>query len=354
MHQKTTNDARILIVDDQDANVALLKRILSQAGMTNLVPVYDSREAISVFLGFRPDLVLLDLHMPHLSGFEVMEQLGRHIPEGSFLPVVMLTADVTVEAKRRALSMGAKDFLAKPFDALEVVLRVTNLLESRFLYLELRDQNALLEQRVEERTRDLERAQVETLERLALAAEFRDDATHRHTQRVGQLSASIAESLGLPSELVKRIGRAAPLHDIGKIGIPDHILLKRGKLGREEFEIIKSHTAVGARILSGSQSPLLQVGEEIARAHHERWDGTGYGEALSGESIPLAGRIVAVADVFDALTHERPYKDAWPVDDAIAEIKRQSGRQFDPRVVDAFLVATAGGTVLEPREGSAA
>jgi len=184
---------------------------------------------------------------------------------------------------------------------------------------------------------ELEDTQIEILQRLALAAEYRDDDTGEHTKRVGEMSAQIAEALGLPEAEVELIRRAAPLHDVGKIAIPDSILLKPGKLTPEEFELIKTHTALGAKMLSGGRFPLLQRAEEIALSHHERWDGAGYLSGLQGEMIPIAGRIVAVADVFDALTNERSYKKAWSPDEAIQEIKHQSGQHFDPRVVEAFL-----------------
>ncbi|MDQ2731839.1 MAG: HD domain-containing protein [Armatimonadota bacterium] len=224
--------------------------------------------------------------------------------------------------------------MTKPLDSTEVLLRIHNMLETRF-------HSILLEHRVQERTRDLDNAQMETLERLALAAEYRDDDTGLHTRRVGFSAASIAEAMGLPAPQVDLILRAAPLHDVGKIGIADSILLKPGKLSYEEFATMKTHIRIGAKILSGSISPWLQLAEEIALTHHERWDGKGYC-GLESEAIPLSGRIVTVADVFDALTHERPYKDAWSIVDAVAEIKSQRGRQFDPGVVDAFLTLQHG------------
>jgi putative two-component system response regulator len=274
--------------------------------------------------------------MPYLDGFEVMNQLRARVPLGIFLPILVLTADITPETKRKALDEGATDFLTKPFDQTEVVLRIRNLLRTRVLHLQLQDQNHLLEQKVRERTIELEETQIEILERLALAAEYRDDDTGEHTKRVGQMSAQIAQALGLSNAEVELIRRAAPLHDVGKIAIPDSILLKPGKLTPEEFELMKTHTTVGAKMLSGGRFPLLQRAEEIALTHHERWDGTGYA-GLKGESIPIAGRIVAVADVFDALTSARPYKEAWPRAKAIEEVQRQSGRQFDQSVVEAFL-----------------
>lgn len=194
----------------------------------------------------------------------------------------------------------------------------------------------ILEHRVKARTADLEEAQLEILERLALAAEFRDDETGQHTQRVGRTAAILARALDLPSEQVKLIQGGAPLHDMGKLGIPDEILRKPGKLTVEEFEVMKTHTTIGAQILSGSRFPILQMAEEIALTHHERWDGTGYA-GLAGERIPLSGRIVALADVFDALTNDRVYRKAMPLEEALTEIELQRGRHFDPEMVDAFL-----------------
>jgi putative two-component system response regulator len=340
MFDSRITTAKVLIVDDQPSNTLLLEGILEEEDYTAYRSITDSRRALPVFLEYQPDLILLDLQMPHLNGFEVMKQLRSHIPLKAFLPIVVLTADITPEARRQALSEGAMDFLTKPFDATEVILRIGNLLQTRILHLQLQDQNKLLEQKVRERTVELEETRNEILERLALAAEYRDDDTGEHTKRVGLMSAQIAQTLGLPEAEVELIRRAAPLHDVGKIAIPDSILLKDGKLTHEEFEHMKNHAVLGANMLSGGRFSLLQLAEEIARTHHERWDGTGY-LRLQGEMIPIAGRIVAVADVFDALTNERPYKKAWSREDAIEEIQRQSGHQFDPRVVDAFLEVIA-------------
>src|SRR6185503_10580036 len=302
--------SRILIVDDQPSNVMLLEGILEEEDFTSYRSITDSREVIPAYMEYLPDLVLLDLQMPYLDGFAVMKQLQACIAPDDFLPILVLTADITPEAKRRALSEGALDFLTKPLDATEVLLRIKNLLQTRALHLQLQKQNEALDEKVRERTADLEATQVEILERLALAAEYRDDDTGEHTKRVGGTTARIAEALDwLPKE-VELIRRAAPLHDVGKIAIPDSILLKPGKLTPDEFEQMKRHTVLGAKMLSGGQFPLLQLAEQIALTHHERWDGTGY-IGLRDEEIPIAGRIVTVADVFDALMSERPYKKAW-------------------------------------------
>lgn len=327
--------ARILIVDDEEQNVALLRRMLERAGFGRVESTVDARQVADLYVRFRPDLILLDLHMPHMDGLAVLDQLNQ-IAEASYLPILMLTGDLSQGAKREALSRGAKDFVSKPFHTDEVLLRISTLLETRFLYLQIQSQNQMLEAKVRERTRELEAAQIEIIERLARAAEFRDDNTGHHTERVGQMAALLAKKIGLPDTQVSLIRRAAPLHDVGKIGIPDSILLKLGKLSPDEFALVKTHTTIGARILSGSRFPILRLAEEIAFNHHERWDGGGYA-GIAGEAIPLAGRIVAVADVFDALTQQRPYKAAWPVGEAIAEIARQRGRQFDPTLTDAFL-----------------
>jgi putative two-component system response regulator len=250
--------------------------------------------------------------------------------------VLVLTADATTDTRQRALSVGASDFLSKPLDPIEVRLRIANLLETRRLELEMVGQNHQLETHVRDRTEDLERARLDLLERLALAAEYRDDNTQEHAQRVGRTAALLGSAIGLPDADVEVLLRAAPLHDIGKIGVPDAILLKTAPLTLEEFAVMRTHTTIGAQILSGSEFAILQTAERIAASHHERWDGRGYPHGIGGDAIPLAGRLVALADVFDALMHERPYKDAWSLDQAIVEILSLAGTQFDPEIVEAF------------------
>jgi len=327
--------ARVLIVDDEPANVVLLERLLRQSGYTNLVSTTDSSQVLELCARMPPDVILLDLHMPAPDGFAVLEQLEPWIT-GRWMPVLVLTADATRDTKQRALANGAKDFLVKPLDAVEVLLRISNLLETRFLQLELRKQNLLLEQRVRDQGMDLTDARLEMLVRLARAAEYRDDDTGQHTQRVGRTAELVARALDMDPEEAELIRHAATLHDVGKIGVPDAILLKPASLTPEEFEQMKTHVTVGAMILSGSRSPLLRVAEQVALTHHEWWDGSGYVSGMQGDEIPLPGRIVAVADVFDALTIDRPYKGALPLDEALDEIGRLRGRQFDPAVVDAF------------------
>lgn len=337
MLEDTLSNARILIVDDQDANIKLLRGILKRVGAnSNLRSTTDPLKVVPYFAEFEPDLIILDLHMPGMDGFAVMEELRPLIPAGTYFPILVITADVTPEAKQRALLGGAKDFLTKPFDATEVVLRIRNLLETRNLHLALQDQNHVLEARVRARTRDLEEAQIEILQRLAAAAEYRDDLTGKHTQRVGEGSGRLARALGLPNDESELIRLAAPLHDVGKIGIPDHILLKPGGLTPEEFEVMKTHTTIGARILSGSKFPLLKLAEEIALTHHEHWDGTGYPSRLKGDTIPLVGRIVSVADAYDAFTSDRPYRKALAPEEAWEILWDGAGTQWDETVLEAF------------------
>jgi len=336
--------ARLLIVDDEEANVQLLRRILEASGYADIRSTNDPRAVEDLVDEVDPDLVLLDLLMPVMDGHEVLRLIREHTPEDAYRPVLVLTSDHSPEAKRRALSGGAKDFLTKPLSPSEVRLRVRNLLEARFLHQRLAQQNERLEERVQARTLELEQARIQTLQRLALAAEYRDDATGEHTKRVGSTAALIARELGWEEPRVKTMRLAAPLHDIGKIGIPDSILLSSGRLSREQFEVMKTHCAIGADLLAGTGVPLLDLAAEIALCHHERWDGLGYPRGLSGEKIPLSGRIVSVADTWDALTTERPYKGAWSEAQALGEVERNAGLQFDPEVVEAFLrtLARAG------------
>jgi len=337
MKNQDLQTLRILVVDDEPANLSVLSRMLGAAGYREVRTLSDSREAMEVFREFRPDLLLLDLRMPHLDGFEILAMVKDAMAPDEYLPILVLTGDLGQDVKQRALLAGARDFLTKPFDLTEVLLRIRNLLETRYLHLSLQAQNETLEVRVRERTHELARAQVETLQRLAIAAEYRDDITGRHAERVGLVAFLVARELGIPQDEATLIRRAATLHDVGKIGVPDSILMKPGPLTPQEFRIMQRHTEIGGRILSGSRSPLLRVARRIALSHHERWDGTGYSAGRVGEDIPLVGRIVAVADVFDSLTHERPYKVAMDLDEAVYTIRDGKGTHFDPDVLDAFM-----------------
>jgi len=329
-------EARILLVDDQPANILVLEAVLEAADFTDVLSTTDPAEVVMLCAEQQPDLIVLDLHMPEIDGFELLGRLAPWTRGSRRLPVLVATADVTPEAKRRALSLGARDYLTKPLDPTEVVLRIESLLDGELTQRRLREQNQALVRTARDHTRELEDARLEVLQRLSFAAEYRDDDTREHTERIGRTSALLAGELGLPEETVALVRRAAPLHDVGKLAISDAILLKPGRLTTEEFEVMKTHVIIGAEILARSRSPLVQMSEQIALYHHERWDGTGYGSGLRGEEIPLAARIVAVADSFDALTHARPYKDPWPLPQAVAKIQSLAGEHFDPRVAQAF------------------
>ena len=330
-------ESKILIIDDQQPNVLLLEKILKASGYKQILTTTDSRNAIELYRSFQPDLLLLDLNMPYMDGFEIMKQLKETSEVDSYQSILVLTAYTDLEIRLRALEAGARDFLSKPFDRLEVLTRIRNLLEVRLLHNRLREHNKTLEERVKLRTIEVIQTQFEIINRLALAAEFRDNETGNHIIRMSTYAFMLARAIGLNDEESGLIMHASSMHDIGKIGIPDSILLKPGKLTPEEWEIMKTHTMIGARILSKSNSNLLQMAEEIALTHHEKWDGTGYPNGLKGEEIPLNGRISAICDVFDALTSDRPYKKAWSIDEAINEIKQQSGKHFDSDLVKIFI-----------------
>jgi putative two-component system response regulator len=327
--------AKILLVDDLELNISLLKTVLAEANYTNVHATTDSRRVAQMYRELRPDLVLLDLHMPYFNGFEVMEQL-RAIEGGPYIPVLVLTGLPDHATRVRALESGARDFLTKPFEPLEAVTRIRNLIEVRLLHNTTVEQNRLLEEKVRERTRELRETQLEIIRRLGRAAEYRDNVTGMHVVRMSHYCARLGRAVGLSASECEMLLHASPMHDIGKIGIPDRVLLKEGRLSPEEWEIMRTHAEIGAKLLEGSNSPIMHMAADIARTHHEKWDGTGYPNRLKGEDIPLAGRIVALCDVFDALTSERPYKKAWKLEDVMDELDRLSGSHFDPRLVVAF------------------
>jgi len=325
-------NARILVIDDEESNVKTLARVLRAAGYLRVSTTTDPTEFLSLYRQQPPDLILLDLHMPKRDGLQILEDLRGIAAPQTYLPVLVITADTGSEIRRRTLLAGAKDYVTKPFESDELLLRIANLLETRRLHRDILTQNQLLERRVRERTAELEGAYLDTLERLAIAAEFRDDETGRHTERVGETAALLGSALGMTDDEVFLIRRAAPLHDVGKIGIPDAILRNPEALTPEEWDIMRKHTTIGGRILSGGRSRVVQLAEEIAVTHHEHWDGEGYPRGLSGEDIPLSGRLVMVADVFDALTSDRVYRKAWPAEQVLAYIRQYSGKRFDPAV----------------------
>lgn len=339
-------DGRVVVIDDDSLAMRSMTRLLRGAGFQNVRTASGGQEGLELCRE-GVDIVVLDLHMPELSGFQLLELIEREVSNGHHLPVLVLTGDLAGDSRRRALSLGATDFLTKPYDPSELLLRIDNLMHTRALHLEIAENNDRLEERIRTRTQELEDAHAELMVRLALAAEFRDDSTGEHTWRVGVVARHVAELMGTQPRRAKLIERAARLHDVGKIGIPDAILLKPGRLTREEFEVMKEHSTIGGNLLSGGRTEVVQLAESIARSHHERWDGSGYPSGLGGEAIPLEGRIVAVADVFDALTHQRTYKERWTKERAIDEIRKQRGRQFAPDVTDAFLVAAERGAILD-------
>lgn len=342
--------AHIVVIDDEPPNVKLLTSVLKRAGFMTVTGLTDARQLPHLIETSPPDLVISDLHMPDCDGFGVLDMLTPLI-NSERLPVLIITGDGSRDARQQALTRGAKDFVTKPFDVIEVLLRVRNLLESRMLFQDLRKQNRTLLESVVGTNRELESTRLEMIERLALAAEYRDDQTNQHNGRVGELSARLAVRIGLAPEEAGLLRRAAALHDIGKIGIPDALLRKAGPLTEGEFRVMRTHTTIGARILGGSQSPLLQLAETVAVSHHERFDGSGYPRGLKGTDIPISGRIVAVADAFDAITNDRPYRKARSVDVAIAVLREQAGRHYEPRMLDALEGSITAPLLMAPTSG---
>ena len=352
--QSSLQDAKILMVDDEMINLDLLTNYLKAGGYHDLATTTDSTQVLQLVRTRRPDLVLLDLMMPGMDGFNILEQI-RSDEELKDIPVIILTASHHREAKLLALELGVDEFLAKPVDPSELLLRLRNTLTAKAARDQLSNYSARLEQEVQQRTSQLEAARLEAMYCLARAAEFRDDDTGHHVVRVGRYVAIIATALGFDAERVDLLEQAAQLHDVGKIGIPDSILLKPGKLAESEFDLMKQHCSFGKHIilpltdneLDGSSrgvhagslvgSPIMETAAVIAETHHERWDGTGYPCGFKGEQIPIEGRITAVADVYDALSSPRPYKPAYSEEQCLSILEEGRGSHFDPQVLDAFL-----------------
>ena len=309
---------------------------MGQAGYKNVSYLTDPFKVFSAVKEICPDLIILDIIMPHLDGFQVMEKL-REFRTGHYLPILALSAEKSSDIRLKALQLGANDFLSKPYENPEILIRIRNIIEMRILHMVVEDQNKILEARVQERTKELKESQLEVIRRLAQAAEFRDNFTGIHIIRMSQYCVKFAQALGLSDAECELLLYASPLHDVGKIGIPDSILLKPGPLTVEEYEIMKKHTTIGAQLLSGSNSPMMKMAQTIALTHHEKWDGTGYPRKLKGDAIPLIGQITGLCDVFDALTSERPYKKAWKTEDAIKELVNQKEKQFNLTLVDRFI-----------------
>ncbi|MEA3332106.1 MAG: response regulator, partial [Pseudomonadota bacterium] len=311
------HDAKILVVDDNPANVLLLEAVLEEEDYENVFSTTDPFQVLPMCRERSFDLILLDIRMPGMSGIEVLEQLNS-ILKHEYLPVIVLTAQTDPETRRQALAAGAKDFITKPFADWEVLLRIQNTLETRMYYTRQVDRADLLEAEVAARTEEIRQTQLEVVQRLGSAGEFRDNETGAHVRRMSHVCSLLSEKLGHEKGFSERLLYASTMHDIGKIGIPDGILLKPGKLNSEEWRIMQQHSQIGAQIIGDHPSKLLSMAREIALYHHEKWDGSGYPHAIAGEEIPLVARIAAISDVFDALTSVRPYKKAWSVEAAVA------------------------------------
>jgi putative two-component system response regulator len=328
---------KILIVDDQQVNILLLDRILSGAGYDCIESTLDPQKVFDLHSKNHYDLILLDLQMPVMDGFQVLEELKK-IESEDYLPVLVVTAQPG--HKLRALQAGAKDFISKPFELAEVLARVHNMLEVRLLHKELHNYNDELEGLVRERTADLHQSFLDTIFTLTRAVEYKDKEIGAHVQRISYYSRALAEKLGMGEDFIDNIFVSSPMHDVGKIGIPDNILLKTTSLTLEEWKIMKEHTVIGAKILGSSQSAYLKMGAEIALNHHERWDGSGYPNAKKGEAIPLPARIMTICDVYDSLRSQRTYKSALNHSQTVEIITQGDGRtlpeHFDPLVLEAF------------------
>ena len=356
--ERAPRDAYVMIVDDEPINIDIVQAYLEEAEYSNFLTTTDSSAAIGLIQSHQPDVVLLDINMPQVNGLELLK-IMRGDMSLRMIPAIVLTAATDTSIKLQALKLGASEILTKPVDPSELLLRIENVLVAKAYQDHLAQYSVRLEQQVAIRTKELLRSREEAIHCLARAAEYRDDDTGQHVTRVGVYAAIIAEELGFPKPAIELIEQAAQLHDVGKIGIPDEILHKPGKLEPSEFalmrthcdigqriinplsgdetEQLKRHTYVGMKIMSSTSSPVLKMAAVIAATHHEKWDGSGYPKGLVGKAIPIEGRIVAVADVFDALSSKRPYKDAYPTAKCIEIMDASRGQHFDPHVLDAFL-----------------
>jgi putative two-component system response regulator len=329
-------EAKILIVDDNPANIALLEAILEEEDYQHLYSTTDPRDVVGLYRQHAFDLILLDIRMPWLSGFDVLELLAEEFGE-DYVPVIVLTAQTDMETRHQALAGGAKDFLTKPFDAWEVLLRIRNCLDTRMYFTRQVMRAEVLEQEVRKRTEEIWHTQLEIVRRLGVAGEFRDNETGAHVERMSHFCSLLARKCGQDEDYVTMLFYASTMHDVGKIGIGDQILLKPARLTEDEREQINRHPLIGSEIIGEHPSALMAMARETALYHHEKWDGSGYPHGCSGEEIPLCARIAAVCDVFDALTSTRPYKDAWSMEQAVAYLEAEAGHHFDPQLVQLFV-----------------
>lgn len=326
---------QVVIIDDHEVNVTLFRHLIQRLPECEAICFTSSTEALSWCDAQQPDLIVVDYMMPELDGVSFIKRF-RSSPNHADTPVLMVTANSDSAVRYEALQVGATDFLTKPVDRTEFTARVKNMLALRRHQKALADRAAWLAEEVEKATQHIRESEHEAIFRLCKAAEYRDPETGAHIQRMAHFSRLIAEELGLARDQQALLLAAAPMHDVGKVGIPDQILLKPGRLDDGEMAIMRTHTQIGYEILKDSESELMQMAATIALSHHEKFDGTGYPNGLKADHIPLIGRIVAVADVFDALTSERPYKKAWPDEQATQFLKEQRGLHFDPECLDAF------------------
>ncbi len=329
---------RVVVVDDNAVNLTIVAMLAARVAGAEVATFASPVQALTCLAASDADLVIVDYMMPEMDGIAFIERF-RAMPGRGSVPVIMVTANADRETRHQSLEVGATDFVTKPVDPVELKARMTNLLALRAAHRQLADRATCLADAVARATADLHEREREVIWRLSMAAEHRDRDTAYHVVRVAEYAGVIAEGLGLDAETVRQIRYATPMHDVGKVGIPDAVLLKPGRLAPEEFDRMKAHTLIGGRILAESSSPLIRLAAEIALTHHEHFDGRGYPHGRAGADIPLCGRIVAVADVFDALTSERPYKRAWTPAEAFATLVAERGGQFDPACVDAMLAA---------------
>lgn len=324
---------RILVVDDEVFICATVCRFLASDGYESL-SANRAEEALEILEKEKFDLLLSDIMMPGMTGIELLAEVREKYPD---MAVIMATGVDSRETAIRALELGAYGYMIKPFDKNELIISVANGLERRRLTLQSQEYERRLEQEVRDRTADIRHREEEIALRLVWASEYRDDETGEHIRRIGLFSAELVKALGYSAEVIDNVRVASPMHDIGKIGIPDNILQKPGKLTEEEFEVVKTHTTIGTGILGNSNIPLLQLASEIALCHHEKWDGSGYPKGLSGEKIPEFARVVAITDVYDALVYDRVYRPAFPEEKALAIMQEGRGQHFDSKMFDCFL-----------------
>ena len=335
--QASLHDAKILIIDDESANIDIVMTHLEEDRFSNLYSesnpsgILKICERIDSENGF--DLIILDLMMPKINGFDVMKKLAK---VGNKAPIMVVTALNQSSIKLKALEAGASDFIGKPFSGRELIVRTYNLLLSHLAQKRLLFHNEALDQIVREQRVELEKSRFEVIKKLSVAAEFRDNETGLHVIRMSKYAQLIALKSGFSEPEANLLLMTAPMHDVGKIGIPDNVLLKSGKLDENEWAIMRRHPKIGSDMLSSNDSELLKVASQIAMSHHEKWNGSGYPKRLQGDKIPIYSRIVAIADVFDALTTKRPYKDPWSIEKTISFMKAQKGQHFEPKLLSAF------------------